>query len=136
MKKLIPYWVEDGNGKKIEVFVTEEVFAVLQEERKEVDRAAKEHERRGTDYDIEDEIVVFHHWKRHDSLEDCVVYNTEVARLMEFLDEHCTPKQKKRFLMVKFDGYSISETAKQENCSHEAVRLSIQAVEKLLKKFF
>lgn len=33
MKKLIPYWVEDGNGNKAEVYVTHEVFEVLDDGR-------------------------------------------------------------------------------------------------------
>lgn len=46
----------------------------------------------------------------------------------------CTPIQRERFLLYALDGLSFAEIARQQGCSKYAVRDSVEAVRKKLRK--
>ena len=127
--------MKDSNGKMITVEVSEEVYAVLQEENKEQEHQRYERRKHIDDRELSDYIV---HQKRvAENLEDYCI-NREQLKEIQKIVSTCTETQQRRFYLNRICGYSYTEIAQMEKCKLYAVQKSVSAVlkkiEKILKK--
>ena len=125
--------VKDSNGKIVSVEVSEEVYAVLQEENKEQERQRNEKRRHFDTRELSDYII---HQKRvAENLEDYCV-NREQLKEIQKIVSTCTKTQQRRFYLNRICGYSYTEIAQMEKCHMTSVKESIVVVLKKLKKFY
>ncbi len=125
--------IKDGNGKMITVEVSEEVYAVLQEESKEQEHQRYERRKHIDDRELSDYIV---HQKRvAENLEDYCV-NRERLKEIQKIVSTCTKTKQRRFYLNRICGYSYTEIAKMEHCGLNRVKKSVIAVEEKIKNFF
>ena len=128
--------IEINDGKKmITVEVSEEVYAVLQEENKEQEHQRYERRKHIDDRELNDYIV---HQKRvAENLEDYCI-NREQLKEIQKIVSTCTETQQRRFYLNRICGYNYTEIAQMEKCKLYAVQKSVSAVlkkiEKILKK--
>ncbi len=127
--------MKDSNGKMITVEVSEEVYAVLQEENKEQEHQRYERRKHIDDRELSDYIV---YQKRvAENLEDYCI-NREQLKEIQKIVSTCTETQQRRFYLNRICGYSYTEIAQMEKCKLYAVQKSVSAVlkkiEKILKK--
>ena len=124
--------VKDSNGKIVSVEVSEEVYAVLQEENKEQERQRNEKRRHFDTRELSDYII---HQKRvAENLEDYCV-NREQLKEIQRIVSTCTKTQQERFYLNRICGYSYTEIAQMEDCHLVSVRQSVTAVVRKLKNF-
>ncbi len=124
--------IKDGNGKMITVEVSEEVYAVLQEESKEQEHQRYERRKHIDDRELSDYIV---HQKRvAENLEDYCV-NRERLKEIQKIVSTCTQTQQRRFYLNRICGYSYTEIAEKEKCKLYAVQKSVSTVLKKIEKF-
>ena len=126
--------VEINDGKKmITVEVSEEVYAVLQEENKEQEHQRYERRKHIDARELSDYIV---HQKRvAENLEDYCI-NREQLKETQKIVSTCTKTQQRRFYLNRICGYSYTEIAKMEHCGLNRVKKSVIAVEEKIKNFF
>ena len=121
--------IEDENGKKIEVEVTEKIFEVFEDDRKLKERQRNErrfhYDKRG----IEDYIIANEQSRFLKSAEDIYIDREAIKKA----SDSCTPIQRRRFCLNKIYGYTYAEIAELEGCSVNEVFKSISAVTKKLK---
>lgn len=123
--------IKDSNGKKTFVEVSEEVYAVLQEESKEKERQRNEKRRHFDTRELSDYII---HQKRvAENLEDYCV-NREQLKEIQRIVSTCTKTQQRRFYLNRICGYSYTEIAQMEKCHMTSVKESIVVVLKKIKK--
>ena len=121
--------IEDENGKKIEVEVTEKIFEVFEDDRKLKERQRNE---RRFHYDkrvIEDYIIANEQSRFLKSAEDIYIDREAIKKALD----SCTPTQRRRFCLNKIYGYTYAEIAKLEGCSVNVIFKSVSAVTKKLK---
>lgn len=124
--------INDGNGKMITVEVSEEVYAVLQEENKQQEHQRYERRKHIDARELNDYIV---HQKRvAENLEDYYI-NREQLKEIQKIVSTCTKTQQRRFYLNRICGYSYTEIAKIEHCHLVSVRQSVTAVLSKLKNF-
>ena len=118
--------IEINDGKKmITVEVSEEVYAVLQEENKEQEHQRYERRKHIDDRELNDYIV---HQKRvAENLEDYCI-NREQLKEIQRIVSTCTETQQRRFYLNRICGYSYTEIAQMEKCKLYAVQKSVSAV--------
>ena len=127
--------IKDSDGKIVSVEVSEEVYAVLQEEKKEQERQRNERRRHLDDRELNDSIIS----KKRvaENLEDYCI-NREKLREIQKIVNTCTETQQRRFYLNRICGYSYTEIANMEKCKLYAVQKSVSSVlkeiEKILKK--
>ena len=125
--------INNGNGKMITVEVSEEVYAVLQEENKEQEHQRYERRKHIDARELNDYIV---HQKRvAENLEDYCI-NREQLKEIQKIVSTCTKTQQRRFYLNRICGYSYTEIAKMEHCGLNRVKKSVIAVEEKIKNFF
>ncbi len=125
--------IKDSNGKMVSVEVSEEVYAVLQEENKQQERQRNEKRRHFDTRELSDYII---HQKRvAENLEDYCV-NREQLKEIQKIVSTCTKTQQRRFYLNRICGYSYTEIAQMEKCHMTSVKESIVVVLKKLKKFY
>ena len=125
--------IKDSNGKMITVEVSEEVYAVLQEENKQQEHQRYERRKHIDDRELSDYIV---HQKRvAENLEDYCI-NREQLKEIQKIVSTCTKTQERRFYLNRICGYSYTEIAKMEHCGLNRVKKSVIAVEEKIKNFF
>ncbi len=125
--------IKDSNGKMVSVEVSEEVYAVLQEENKQQERQRNEKRRHFDTRELSDYII---HQKRvAENLEDYCV-NREQLKEIQRIVSTCTKTQQRRFYLNRICGYSYTEIAQMEKCHMTSVKESIVVVLKKLKKFY
>ena len=121
--------IEDENGKKIEVEVTEKIFEVFEDDRKLKERQRNErrfhYDKRG----IEDYIIANEQSRFLKSAEDIYIDREAIKKALD----SCTPIQRRRFCLNKIYGYTYAEIAKLEGCSINVIFKSVSAVTKKLK---
>ena len=121
--------IEDENGKKIEVEVTEKIFEVFEDDRKLKERLINErrfhYDKRG----IEDYIIANEQSRFLKSAEDIYIDREAIKKALD----SCTPTQRRRFCLNKIYGYTYAEIAKLEGCSVNVIFKSVSAVTKKLK---
>lgn len=121
--------IEDENGKKIEVEVTEKIFEVFEDDRKLKERQRNErrfhYDKRG----IEDYIIANEQSRFLKSAEDIYIDREAIKKALD----SCTPTQRRRFCLNKIYGYTYAEIAKLEGCSVNVIFKSVSAVTKKLK---
>ena len=121
--------IEDENGKKIEVEVTEKIFEVFEDDRKLKERQRNErrfhYDKRG----IEDYIIANEQSRFLKSAEDIYIDREAIKKALD----SCTPIQRRRFCLNKIYGYTYAEIAKLEGCSVNVIFKSVSAVTKKLK---
>ena len=121
--------IEDENGKKIEVEVTEKIFEVFEDDRKLKERQRNErrfhYDKRG----IEDYIIANEQSRGGKSAEDIYIDREAIKKALD----SCTPTQRRRFCLNKIYGYTYAEIAKLEGCSVNVIFKSVSAVTKKLK---
>ena len=127
--------IKDSDGKIVSVEVSEEVYAVLQEENKQQERQRNEKRRHFDTRELSDYII---HQKRvAENLEDYCV-NREQLKEIQRIVSTCTKTQQRRFYLNRICGYSYTEIAEMEKRKLYAVQKSVSAVlkkiEKILKK--
>ena len=121
--------IEDENGKKIEVEVTEKIFEVFEDDRKLKERQRNErrfhYDKRG----IEDYIIANEQSRFLKSAEDIYIDREAIKKALD----SCTPTQRRRCCLNKIYGYTYAEIAKLEGCSVNVIFKSVSAVTKKLK---
>ena len=121
--------IEDENGKKIEVEVTEKIFEVFEDDRKLKERQRNErrfhYDKRG----IEDYIIANEQSRFLKSAEDIYIDREAIKKALD----SCTPIQRRRFCLNKIYGYTYAEIAKLEGCSINVIFKSVSAVTKKVK---
>ena len=121
--------IEDENGKKIEVEVTEKIFEVFEDDRKLKERQRNErrfhYDKRG----IEDYIIANEQSRFLKSAEDIYIDRDAIKMALD----SCTPTQRRRFCLNKIYVYTYAEIAKLEGCSVNVIFKSVSAVTKKLK---
>ena len=123
--------IKDSNGKKTFVEVSEEVYAVLQEENKEQEHQRYERRKHIDDRALNDYIV---HQKRvTENLEDYCINREQLKEIQEIVST-CTKTQQRRFYLNRICGYSYTEIAQMEKCHMTSVKESIVVVLKKIKK--
>ncbi len=123
--------IKDSNGKMVSVEVSEEVYAVLQEENKQQERQRNEKRRHFDTRELSDYII---HQKRvAENLEDYCV-NREQLKEIQKIVSTCTKTQQRRFYLNRICGYSYTEIAQMEKCHMTSVKESIVVVLKKIKK--
>ena len=97
--------IEDENGKKIEVEVTEKIFEVFEDDRKLKERQRNErrfhYDKRG----IEDYIIANEQSRFLKSAEDIYIDREAIKKALD----SCTPTQRRRFCLNKIYGYTYAE---------------------------
>ena len=127
--------IKNSDGKMAFVEVSEEVYAVLQEEKKEQERQRNERRRHLDGRELNDSIIS----KKRvaENLEDYCI-NREQLKEIQKIVSTCTKTQQRRFYLNRICGYSYTEIAEKEKCKLYAVQKSVSAVlkkiEKILKK--
>ena len=117
--------IKDSNGKKTFVEVSEEVYAVLQEENKEQEHQRYERRKHIDDRALNDYIV---HQKRvTENLEDYCINREQLKEIQEIVST-CTKTQQRRFYLNRICGYSYTEIAEKEKCKLYAVQKSVSVV--------
>lgn len=125
--------INNGNGKMITVEVSEEVYAVLQEENKEQEHQRYERRKHIDARELSDYIV---HQKRvAENLEDYCINREQLKEIQKIVGT-CTKTQQRRFYLNRICGYSYTEIAKMEHCGLNRVKKSVIAVEEKIKNFF
>ncbi len=123
--------IKDSNGKKTFVEVSEEVYAVLQEENKEQEHQRYERRKHIDDRALNDYIV---HQKRvTENLEDYCINREQLKEIQEIVST-CTKTQQRRFYLNRICGYSYTEIAEKEKCKLYAVQKSVSVVLKKIEK--
>ena len=121
--------IEDENGKKIEVEVTEKIFEVFEDDRKLKERQRNErrfhYDKRG----IEDYIIANEQSRFLKSAEDIYIDREAIKKVLD----SCISIQRRRFCLNKIYGYTYAEIAKLEGCSINVIFKSVSAVTKKLK---
>ena len=125
--------MKDSDRKIVSVEVSEEVYAVLQEENKEQEHQRYERRKHIDDRELSDYIV---RQKRvSENLEDYCI-NREQLKEIQKIVSTCTKTQQRRLYLNRICGYSYTEIAEMEKCGVSHVINSVVSVEKKLKKFF
>ncbi len=123
--------IKDSDGKIVSVEVSEEVYAVLQEENKQQKRQRNGKRRHFDTRELSDYII---HQKRvAENLEDYCV-NREQLKEIQRIVSTCTKTQQRRFYLNRICGYSYTEIAQMEKCHMTSVKESIVVVLKKIKK--
>ena len=123
--------IKDSDGKIVSVEVSEEVYAVLQEENKQQERQRNEKRRHFDTRELSDYII---HQKRvAENLEDYCV-NREQLKEIQRIVSTCTKTQQRRFYLNRICGYSYTEIAEKEKCKLYAVQKSVSVVLKKIEK--
>lgn len=130
------YWlsVKNADGEMVDVEVTEKVYQAVMDSKKQQERERKQ-KRYYMDGKSIDEYIAAGKLYSSESIEMNLI-NKEILRKVEIVLDSCTPKQRKRFLLNKIYGFTLTEIAKSENCDIKAVCRSVEAVSKKIKKFF
>jgi len=111
--------IKDSDGKIVSVEVSEEVYAVLQEENKQQERQRNEKRRHFDTRELSDYII---HQKRvAENLEDYCV-NREQLKEIQRIVSTCTKTQQRRFYLNRICGYSYTEIAQMEKCHMTSVK--------------
>ena len=125
--------IKDSNGKMVFVEVSEEVYAILQEENKEQEHQRYERRKHIDDRALNDYIV---HQKRvTENLEDYCINREQLKEIQEIVST-CTKTQQRRFYLNRICGYSYTEIARMEKCGLNRIKKSVIAVEEKIKNFF
>ena len=125
--------IKDNDGNIVSVEVSEEVYAVLQEENKEQEHQRYERRKHIDDRELNDYIV---HQKRvAENLEDYCI-NREQLKEIQKIVSTCTETQQRRFYLNRICGYSYTEIAQMEKCGLNRIKKSVIAVEEKIKNFF
>ena len=125
--------IKDSDGKIVSVEVSEEVYAVLQEENKQQKRQRNGKRRHFDTRELSDYII---HQKRvAENLEDYCV-NREQLKEIQRIVSTCTKTQQRRFYLNRICGYSYTEIARMEKCGLNRIKKSVIAVEEKIKNFF
>ena len=123
--------MKDSDRKIVSVEVSEEVYAVLQEENKEQEHQRYERRKHIDDRELNDYIV---HQKRvAENLEDYRI-NREQLKEIQKIVSTCTKTQQRRFYLNRICGYSYTEIAEKEKCKLYAVQKSVSVVLKKIEK--
>lgn len=114
-----------NNGETVTVDVPQKLTSFFMEEKKRTDNDIKKSKRyidmRGMDsYAIESQLIT-------EELEEVFCRKLKLKVVIDTL-ERCTPKQRRRFQLYYFCGYSYEEIAQTEKCSIQAIGQSIKTV--------
>ena len=127
--------IKNSDGKMVSVEVSEEVYAVLQEEEKEQERQRNERRRHLDDRELSDYIVS--RKRVAENLEDYCINREQLKEIKKIVNT-CTKTQQRRFYLNRICGYSYTEIARIEKCKIYAIQKSVYTVlkkiEKILKK--
>jgi DNA-directed RNA polymerase specialized sigma24 family protein len=121
--------VQNADGREVTVEVTDEVFLVFEDERRELQREKKEKTRHLSKNEMVEDIVPRRSVMFLETPEDQVCLLESFHEILE----SCTPNQKRRFSLY-LRGYSISEIARFQHTSIPAVLYSLTNVLKRIKK--
>ena len=122
--------IKNSDGKMVSVEISEEVYAVLQEEKKEQERQRNERRRHIDDREWSDSIVSKKRVAKN--LENYCV-NREQLKEIQKIVSTCTETQQRRFYLNRICGYSYTEIARIEGCNLISVRESVLTVLEKLK---
>lgn len=122
--------VSDADGKSITIEVTEEVFLIVDDERRELEREKKEKSRHRSKSELKEDLLPRRLIECVDTPEDLVCF---IETLRGILNS-CTSNQKIRFALY-MRGYSLSEIACFQHTSVPAILYSLNGVLKKIKKF-
>lgn len=125
--------IPDSTGREITVEVSEDVFNIFEDEKRELKRESSEYGRHGDDRDPEDRIVARKAAEASEPLED-LFFRQETLRAVRNLLGTCTPLQRERFTLYA-EGYSFAEIARIQHCAVMTVKKSVITVRKKIKKF-
>ncbi len=123
--------IKNSDGKMVSVEVSEEVYAVLQEEKKEQERQRNERRRHLDSRELSDYIVS--RKRIVENLEDYCINKEQLEEIQKIVST-CTETQQRRFYLNRICGYSYTEIARIEGCNLISVRESVLTVLKKLKK--
>ena len=124
--------IKNSDGKMVSVEVSEEVYAVLQEEKKEQERQRNERRRHLDSRELSDYIVS--RKRIVENLEDYCINKEQLEEIQKIVST-CTETQQRRFYLNRICGYSYTEIARIEGCNLISVRESVLTVLKKLKKW-
>ena len=124
--------IKNSDGKMVSVEVSEEVYAVLQEEKKEQERQRNERRRHLDSRELSDYIVS--RKRIAENLEDYCINKEQLEEIQKIVST-CTETQQRRFYLNRICGYSYTEIARIEGCNLISVRESVLTVLKKLKKW-
>ena len=72
--------------------------------------------------------------RHHNPVVNKIITQEKLHQIYKILQQ-CTGRQRRRFILLFFYGYSFSDIALQEAVSRNTVRRSIQKARKLIKKY-
>lgn len=120
----------DADGRKVTIEVTDEVFLIVDDERRELEREKKEKFRHRSKSELKEDLLPRRIIECADTPEDQVCF---IETLRGILDS-CSSNQKMRFALY-MRGYSLSEIASFQHTSVSAIFYSLNGVIKKIKKF-
>ena len=125
--------ITNPEGEEIEVEISEDVFAVFEESRKQeirYDHERRDHiDKRGLD----NRFVIQELDRNAESLEEQYLRKERLEQILNVI-ESCTPLQKQRFYLYAICGLTYDEIATIQCCSTMAVCSSVRKVkERILK---
>ena len=125
--------IKNSDGKMVSVEVSEEVYAVLQEESKEQEHQRYERRKHLDGRELSDYIVS----KKRvaENLEDYCINREQLKEIQKIIST-CTKTQQRRFYLNRICGYSYTKIAEMEHCGLNRVKKSVIAVEEKIKNFF
>lgn len=121
--------IQDADGKEVIIEVTDEVFLIFDDERRELAREKKEKFRHLANCALNEDILPRKSVACSETPEDLVCLRESLRDILG----NCTPIQKIRFSLY-LRGYSLSEIARFQHSSVPAVLYSISSVLKRIKK--
>lgn len=121
--------VKDADGHEINIAVSEEIYELFENERRELERERRERKRHLVRCSLDD-LLKFQNFLVDTEVPDDYICLRELLLSVLQTSGYC---QRKRFSMYLM-GYSFKEIAQKQHCSIPAVYYSIINVRKKLKK--
>ena len=123
--------VLDADGRKVTIEVTDEVFLIVDDERRELEREKKEKFRHRSKSELKEDLLPRRLIERVETPEDQVCFFETLRGILD----SCTSNQRTRFALY-ISGYSWSEIARRQRCTVMAVKFSVMGVLEKIKKVF
>lgn len=125
--------IKDYNNHDIQVKVSEEVYELYEDERREKERQRNRNRRHGIARELDDYLLINQSGIFYRTLEDHYLLK-EKLRIIENLLKTCTPIQRERFYLNRICGYSYAQISRIQDCGTERVCKSVEIVMKKIKK--
>ena len=125
----------DYNGQMVSVEVTEEVFAFLNYADHKEENLVHEQRRHWDGREFDEYIVQKEGCIRFVQSPEQELCHKETMQVILRALEHCTERQRSRFLLYALDGMSYTQIGNLCGCSKVAVHYSIEAVRKKCKEY-